>query len=198
VKVQIVVFDGADELDVLGPYEVLALAERYGAPLEVRLVTIDPRDEVTGDHGVTLRPHGPLDEADLLIVPGGGWNDRSARGARAEAERGDVPRAVAAAHARGATVASVCTGAMLLAAAGILEGRPAVTHRSALGDLEAAGARIVDARVVDDGDVLTAGGVTSGLDLALWIVQREFGVDLYERVAAELEHEQVGEVARTD
>lgn len=192
------VFDGFDELDAIAPYEVLALAARMGAPLEVRLVTLAPRDAVTGDHGVTVRPHGALDDdADLVVIPGGGWNARAERGARAEAERGDLPRAIAAAHARGATIASVCTGAMLLAAAGVLRGRRAVTHRSALGELEASGARLLDARVVDDGDIVTAGGVTSGIDLALWIVRREFGADLSERVAAEIEHDQVGEVART-
>ncbi len=199
MKADVVLFDGFDELDALGPYEVLALARRFGGPVEVRLVTVDPRDEVTGGHGTTVRPHGVLDdEADLVVVPGGGWSDRGARGAWAEAERGDLTRALAAAHARGAIVASVCTGAMLLAAAGILDGRAAVTHRDSLDELGAAGARVIDARVVDDGDIVTAGGVTSGIDLALWLVQRELGVDLYERVSADMEHEQVGEVARTD
>ncbi|HSJ73851.1 MAG TPA: DJ-1/PfpI family protein, partial [Miltoncostaeaceae bacterium] len=77
MKADVVLFDGFDELDALGPYEVLALARRFGGPVEVRLVTVEPRDEVTGDHGTTVRPHGVLDdEADLVVVPGGGWSDR--------------------------------------------------------------------------------------------------------------------------
>lgn len=197
MKVEIVIYDGVDELDAMAPYEVLARAARAGAPVDVRLVTLEPRDEVTGGFGAALRPHATLgDDADVLVVTGGGWADASARGVRAEIERGDLPRAVAAAHARGTTIASVCTGAMLLVAAGLLRGRPAVTHKTALEELAAAGARVVDARVVDDGDIITAGGVTSGLDLALWLVQRELGVEIYERVAAGLEYAQVGEVAR--
>lgn len=77
---------------------------------------------------------------------------------------------------------------MLLAAAGLLDGRPATTHHRAHADLARGGAALRgDARVVDDGEVLTAAGVTSGLDLALWLVQREAGADVAEQVAAEIE-----------
>jgi transcriptional regulator GlxA family with amidase domain len=122
-------------------------------------------------------------------VPGGGWGDRAPQGTRAEVQRGDLPRAIAARHAAGATVASVCTGALLLAAAGLLEGRPATTHHTALDDLAERGARVVGERVVDDGDVLTAGGVTSGLDLALHLVGRLFGAEPARARAAEIEFE---------
>jgi transcriptional regulator GlxA family with amidase domain len=87
-------------------------------------------------------------------------------------------------------VGSVCTGAMLLAAAGLVEGRPAVTHHSAIEDLRAAGAQVVEgARFVDDGDIVTAGGVTSGLDLALHVVELVAGASIAERVALEIEYE---------
>ena len=111
-------------------------------------------------------------------------------------ERGDLPRAIAERHAAGALVASVCTGAMLLAAAGLLEGRPATTHHTALADLRAAGAHVVEARVVDDGDVVTAGGVTSGLDLVLWLVERHLGPALAVAAERELEYERRGTVWR--
>jgi transcriptional regulator GlxA family with amidase domain len=78
---------------------------------------------------------------------------------------------------------------MLLARAGILDGRPAVTHHSALADLADSGADVRDARFVDDGDVLTAGGVTSGIDLALHLVEREFGPAVADRVAREIEYD---------
>jgi transcriptional regulator GlxA family with amidase domain len=194
----VVLFDGFDELDALGPYEVLVNGLRAaGAAGSVRLVSLDGAREVTGSHGAVVRAEGPLDpQADFVVVPGGGWNDRSAAGARAQVQDGALPAAIAAAHARGATIAGVCTGGMLLASAGLLDGRPAVTHHGALEDLRAAGARVVDARVVDDGDVLTAGGVTSGIDLALWLVERELGADAAALVAREIEHERVGEVHR--
>ena len=153
---------------------------------------------VRASHGAQIVPHGSLsDDVELLIVPGGGWNHGGAEGARAQVGRGELPRAIAARHAAGATVASVCTGAMLLATAGLLEGRPATTHHSAFEDLRAAGATVIeDARVVDDGDVLTAGGVTCGLDLALWIVERELGAALAAAAAREIEYQRTGHVWR--
>ena len=83
---------------------------------------------------------------------------------------------------------------MLLAAAGILKGRPATTHHGAIKDLEASGANVVDARVVDDGNIVTAGGVTSGLDLGLWLVERFYGSQLAHKIEAQLEYERRGTV----
>lgn len=196
MDVAIVLFDGFDELDAIGPFEVFANAGQAGADLTVSLRTLGERSRVTASHGLRVAPDGPLEavDPDLVLVPGGGWSDRSATGTWAEAERGDLPDAVAALHAEGTTVASVCTGAMILARAGLTEGRPAVTHHGALDDLREAGADVRDARVVDDGDLLTAGGVTSGIDLALHVVERSFGEDIAATVAAEMEYELRGTV----
>jgi transcriptional regulator GlxA family with amidase domain len=86
---------------------------------------------------------------------------------------------------------------MLLAEAGLTDGRHATTHDGALDDLRASGADVVDARVVDDGDILTAGGVTSGLDLALYLVEREAWSEVADRVAKELEYERRYDVFRS-
>ena len=199
MRVAVVVYEGFDELDAIGPLEVLRNASAMGATdLSVELVALDGSAEVTGSHGLRVRTDGRLDpgRTDLLVIPGGGWNDRGAHGAWAEAERGDLPAAIAAAARGGAVVATVCTGAMLAATAGLTRGRPAITHHAAVEDLRASGARVVEARVVDDGDLVTAGGVTSGIDLALWLVERHFGADLADAVAAEIEHPRHGEVWR--
>lgn len=194
-SISIVLYDGFDELDAVGPYEVLENAATFGAEFDVSLRTLDPVSTVTASHGLTVEPDGVLGDPDLLVVPGGGWNDRGRRGAWAEAE-GDLPEELARRHRDGAMLASVCTGGMILATAGVLDGRPATTHRSALDDLRRSAANVVDERVVDDGDVLTAGGVTSGLDLALWLVERFSGADVAETVAREMEYERRGEVYR--
>jgi transcriptional regulator GlxA family with amidase domain len=198
VRIAVVVFDGFDELDAVGPLEVLRNAAKGGADLQVDLVSLDGAAEVTGSHGLRVRPDGRLDPegTDLLVVPGGGWIDRAPQGARAEAERGELPAAIAAAHRAGAVVATVCTGAMLATAAGLTRGRPSVTHHGAIEELRASGARVVEARVVDDGDLVTAGGVTSGIDLALWLVERHFGAELAGAVADDIEHPRQGEVWR--
>jgi transcriptional regulator GlxA family with amidase domain len=190
MRIEIVVYDGFDELDAIGPYEVLRNATLVVDDLEVELVGAGGGGVVTASHGLRVTVDGGLTgEADLVIVPGGGWNDRAPQGARAEADRGDLPARLAELHGAGARVASVCTGGMLLAAAGLTDGRPATTHNGALDDLRASGAEVVDARVVDDGDVITSGGVTSGLDMALHLVEREWGAVLADGIAREMEHD---------
>ncbi|MFB6069346.1 MAG: DJ-1/PfpI family protein [Halobacterium sp.] len=191
-RVEIIVYDGFDELDAVGPYEVFEMAEEQGADLDTSLVTLLETDRITAAHGLRLEPEGTLsrdDPADVVVVPGGGWTDRRPVGARAEAERGAIPEALRDLHAAGATVAGVCTGGMLLARAGLTEGRPSVTHRGALDDLRESGADVVEARVVDDGDVVTAGGITSGIDLALHLVERVAGEAVAEDVAARMEYD---------
>jgi transcriptional regulator GlxA family with amidase domain len=185
MRTEILIFDGIDELDALGPYE--ALTE---GGFDVALVTHPATDRITTARGVSVVPHRRLsDQAELLVVPGGGWTRRPAKGTWAEVQRGVLPSAIAQRHAAGTRIASVCTGAFLLAAGGLLEGRPAITHWKDVDDLEAMGVRVIrDARVVDDGDIITAGGVTSGIDLALWIVEQEKGREAADDVAAELDH----------
>ncbi|WP_440772522.1 DJ-1/PfpI family protein [Natronorubrum sp. DTA28] len=189
---EIVLFEGFDELDAIGPYEVLENAAQAGADLETSLVTLEETDMVTASHDLRVESQGTLGQPDILIVPGGGWTTAN-EGVRAVVDDGALGDAVDERFTEGSTVASVCTGAMVLAEAGLLEGRPAATHPVAEDDLEASAANVVDERIVDDGDVLTAGGVTSGLDLALWLVEREFGEEIASEVSELMEYER-GEV----
>jgi transcriptional regulator GlxA family with amidase domain len=191
-RVEIVVFDGVEELDALGPYEVFSVARQAGADLEVRLVTYNEADRIRAAHGLVFHPQGRLDErADVVVVPGGGWSNRADRGAWQVAEEGTLPKQLARLHRRGTLIlASVCTGGMLLAKAGLLQGRRAITHADAVDELAASGARVVKARVVDDDDLVSAGGVTSGIDLALHLVERLAGPEV--RAASERELEYVG------
>ncbi len=210
MNVDILLYDGFDELDGIGPYEVFDYALGYAGEDgdragRVRYVTLDERETVTASHGTrvgidgTLPAPGDADAPDLLVVPGGGWSARDEEAsAWAEAQKGDVPRALADYHAAGTRIASVCTGSMLLAEGGVTDGRRAVTHAAAIDELRASGANVVDARVVDNGDLLTAGGVTSGIDLALYIVGREFGEEIADRVATVIEYERQYEVAREE
>lgn len=192
VTVEIVLFDGFDELDAIGPYEVFENAARVGAPLETDPVTLEATDVVTAGHGLRVGVDNVLGEPEFLVVPGGGWTTDDV-GVRQVVEDGRLGEAAASRYEDGTTVASICTGAMVLADAGILEDTPAITHHDAVADLESV-TEVVDARVVDAGDVLTAGGVTSGIDLALWVLEREFGEEVADRVAREMEHARRGEV----
>ncbi|MFD5830991.1 DJ-1/PfpI family protein [Lentzea sp. NPDC060358] len=189
MRVHIVVFDGMDDLDVVGPFAVLGMAGRAGLGVEVRLTALDDRPATTvGGLPLPAAPWAPR-EADVLVVPGGGYASGAGTGVRAEIAGGRVPAALAAAVRPDLVLASVCTGALLLAAAGLVKGRPCTTHHRAVDDLVAAGGVHVDARVVDDGDLVTAGGVSSGLDLALWLVERFRGPDAAGTVQRGMEYE---------
>lgn len=180
MTIEILLFDGFDDLDAFGPFEVLRTAG-----IDTRFVTVEPADRVTSTGGADIVPHGVLGDPDLVLVPGGGWNNRSGPGAYAEAQRGVITARVAERHAAGRRLGSVCTGAMLLAEAGILDGRRAITHHSAIEDLRAAGAIVVEgARFVDERDIITSAGVSSGIDMALHLAG-----DAAEAVAREIEWE---------
>jgi transcriptional regulator GlxA family with amidase domain len=187
VFAQIVLFDGCDPLDVIAPFEVLAAgSDAIGGGLEVELVCAEgPRAVLTGTRGLVLQATAALDptKPGFVIVPGAsgpvdGDPDEVdtipvllARFGETDA----VPLLRQALANPDVTVAAVCGGSLALAMAGLLEGRRAVTHHLGLDVLDATGVEVVHARVVDDGDLVTCGGVTSGLDLALHLLERRFG-----------------------
>jgi transcriptional regulator GlxA family with amidase domain len=195
--VEILTFPGVDELDALGPLEVLRNAAAAGADFHVRLVSLDSAEDIQGGHGLRFGVDGTLGargRPDILLIPGGGWLMRAERSAWGEAQRGAIPAAIANAHRCGTILASVCTGTMLIAAAGLLSGRSATTHHAAVEELRRSGAEVVAARIVDDGDIISAGGVTSGIDLGLYLVERFASSKLAERCASNLEYDRRGPV----
>lgn len=197
MKIQLLLYNGFDELDAIAPYEVFRAAARHGADLQAELVTLDGSPEVTAQHGLRINVSTKLDgSADIVLIPGGGWAARATRGAWAEAQSGMIPDALTRIYNEGKTLAAVCTGAMLLATAGLLHNRNATTHHSAIPELRESDTHVQDARVVDDGDILTSGGVTSGLDLALWLVERYFDAAIAIAVERTLEYERRGTVWR--
>jgi transcriptional regulator GlxA family with amidase domain len=140
-RIEIVIFDGFDEMDAIAPYEVFRTAAGCGAPIEADLVGAHGAATITASHGTRIQvDRASTGTADLVLVPGGGYFHGA--GIRAELERGELPRLIADAHERGAIVGSVCTGAMLLAASGLTAGRRATTHHLAIDDLRASGAHV--------------------------------------------------------
>ncbi|MEU1948581.1 MULTISPECIES: DJ-1/PfpI family protein [unclassified Streptomyces] len=190
LRVQILMYDGAEEQDVIGPRDVLGHAESAGAEIRTTLVRPSAPGEVTCFFGtkVTVPAAWEPTDTDLLIVPGG--SDRLINDP-------DVLRDLVRAQRAGVIVAGVCTGVMVLSAAGLTKGRPCTTHHLAKAALAAQGGKVIDARVVDDGDLVTAGGVTSGIDLALWMITRECGASIAAGVESIMEYEQRGVVWRS-
>lgn len=203
---QIVLFDGFDPLDVIGPYEVLwAGGVAADGALTVELVSAEgPRQVAGGAGGLLLHATATLDpdRADLIIVPGAaGPISQPQDGPQidtipvplARTLETDLPSLMRKAmEDPKVTVAAVCGGSLALAMAGLLEGRHAVTHHLGMEALGATGAIPVGARVVDDGDLVTAGGVTSGLDLGLYLLERELGPRIAHAVEALFEYERRG------
>ncbi|WP_323445521.1 DJ-1/PfpI family protein [Streptomyces yaizuensis] len=197
LRVQVVMFDGVEELDFAAPYEVFSAARFFTPrPVEVRYVAVGGPGGVTAAYGTRVRGIGSWapEEADVLVVPGGGYARRDSPGVWAEIDRGTLPRALARAVRPGLTIGAVCTGVMLCSAAGLTRGRPCTTHHRARADLERQGGVLKNARVVDDGDLVTAGGITSGLELALWLVRRELGADAATGIETMMEYEARGTV----
>lgn len=189
MRIDILVFDGADEIDFVGPQEVFRRAASLKKGIEVGLVSLEPQLEVTAQFGLRVHPDGVLHTApDLLVVPGGGWVGNSSQGVRQEIARGALTKTLTSLRQSGVILAGVCTGAMALAAAGLLDGRAAITHHGALEDLRRTRARVTEARVVDDGDILTCGGVTSSIDLALWFVERQWGSEIANTISRSMEY----------
>ncbi|WP_084703695.1 GlxA family transcriptional regulator [Phaeacidiphilus oryzae] len=183
-RVGFVVFDGVTMLDVSGPTEVLHLSGRVAAPYELVLVSPGGRPVATSS-GLALtgavRPAeaGPLH---TLVVAGG---DRLAE-QPIEAELLDAVRSLAAGADR---VASVCTGAFVLAGLGLLDGRRATTHWRHAGELARRHPRVrvaPDAIHVRDGRYLSSAGISAGIDLALALVEEDHGADAARAVAREL------------
>ena len=186
VRIEILLFDGFDELDVFGPFEALD-----SPGFDVALVTLDSPRQVRSQRGVRIDVPEVLGRPDGVVVPGGGWLNRAEQGSWAEVQRGAMPAALREQAAAGAWLASVCTGAFLLGTAGLLQGRDATTNRNARVELEPYAGRVLDERVVDDGDRITAAGLTAGIDLGLHLVERFAGTAAADARAEGLEYDRL-------
>ncbi|MDT0485631.1 MULTISPECIES: DJ-1/PfpI family protein [Streptomyces] len=172
LTVGVFVFEEAEELDVVGPWEVLGFWATHVATDPVELVTVG-REEgwVRCAKGLRLGvDHSPdtVPALDVLIHPGGD-------GTRALRNNRDHLDWLRNLHDRGVLLASVCTGSLVLAAAGLLTGRPATTHRDFAEKLAKIDGTIdlrAAERYVDDGDIVTSAGVSAGIDMAFHLVER--------------------------
>ncbi|WP_010268122.1 DJ-1/PfpI family protein [Paenibacillus senegalensis] len=204
--VQIVLFDGFDLLDAIAPYEVFCAAALYtDNMLTVEFVTAEgPRSVTSGINGVKLEATGRLNPgaSAIILVPGASGNVHgdgpdSVPSILSQAMKTELTGLIKQALGQKSTViATVCGGSLVLALGGLLEGRPAVTNRLGMSLLESTGAIPVQARIVDDGNLVTSGGVTSGLDIALYLVERELGPRIAHAVELLFEFERRGTVWR--
>ena len=172
LNIGIVVFEAAEELDFVGPWEVLAFWSQYWPDDDVKVFTVARQDgPVTCAKGLRVLPDHTWDSApdvDVLVYPGG-------QGTRVQVNDEAVHEWLKKIAGSGALMTSVCTGALVYAGAGLLHDRPATTHWANFDELLAIDPSIEadkESRFVDDGDVVTAAGVSAGIDMALHLVAR--------------------------
>ncbi len=194
--VAIPLFDRFTALDAVGPYEVLSripgaevafVGERTGPVRSDNAMLA-----VTIDSGL-----GEIDACDVLVVPGG-------PGTRAMLEPGPLHEWVARIHEGTQWTTSVCTGSLILGTAGVLQGLEATTHWAAMDELAPLCGQVVkDRRVVPQGKVVTAAGVSSGIDMALWLAAQIAGDDVAKAIQLGIEYDpqppfDSGSVAKAD
>ncbi|GAB2545419.1 DJ-1/PfpI family protein [Gracilibacillus alcaliphilus] len=204
MHIQIVLFDGFDLLDAIAPYEVFTAAAMYSnKDITVKLVSAEGERLVTsGVNQLPIQANGKLDLSSkgIILVPGaaGSVHDDGPESIPVRLQQAaatDLSYLLSAAMKKSDILLStVCGGSLLLAMCDLLEDRHAVTHHMGMGLLSATKAIPIPARVVDDGDIVTGGGVTSGLDVALYLVERELGPRIAHAVEQLFEYERRGTV----
>jgi transcriptional regulator GlxA family with amidase domain len=181
MKTVILIFDGLTALDAVGPYEVFRSVPGW----EVEFVAPE-QGEIRTDHGAlglsANRPYAEVEAADLVLVPGGHGN-------RALLEDEPLLEWLRQIDRGSTWTTSVCTGSLVLGAAGLLEGRRATGHWAYLEPLRAYGAEPVVGRYVEDGKLLTAAGVSAGIDMALHLVGVEAGPEVAQAVQLGIEYD---------
>jgi transcriptional regulator GlxA family with amidase domain len=180
-RIAILIFDELTALDAIGPYEVLSRIPDAELRFVAKEAGVKRTD--TGALGVEADlALGELTNPDVVLVPGGKGN----RPLLEDAEVLDWLRAV---HEGTTWTTSVCTGALVLAAAGILDGKRATTHWAYMHRLEELGAEPVSERVVEDGKILTAAGVSAGIDMALTLAARMAGDTVAQAIQLGIEYD---------
>jgi putative intracellular protease/amidase len=181
VNVAIPIFDGITALDAVGPYEVLSRLP--GAT--VRFLAAEPGPKRTENRMLALTADSPLSELpdpEVVVVPGG-------YGTRPLMRDETIMSWLRTAHETSRWTTSVCTGSLLLAAAGILDGIEATSHWMVLDELKRFGATPVERRVVEQGKVITAAGVSSGIDMALALAARIAGEEIAQGIQLGIEYD---------
>jgi transcriptional regulator GlxA family with amidase domain len=178
-------FDGTEELDLVGPYEVFAAAAELGG-LPHPLVVAERLGPIRCAKGLSILPQVTYDDCpplDLLLIPGG--DGRRAQMTHAPTLDFVRRRAPTLRHR-----ASVCTGAFVWVAAGLADGKRMTTHHSRTDELATFQVEVVrGVRFVSDGDLVSSAGVSAGIDMALWLVAQRQGRDFAEAVRQYIEYD---------
>ena len=184
----IYVFEDVEVLDFAGPYEVFAVAnEISGYEIFNLYLLAEKPGPVVARNGFSINPHYDFSNCpvpDIILAPGG-------RGTRPLLKRPEILEKMREFSRQAEHTLSVCTGALVLGQAGLLDGRKSTTHHDAYDLLARIAPQtevIRDVRYVDSGDLLSSGGISAGIEMSLYFLEREYGQDLVRKTRAEMEY----------
>lgn len=185
IAIGILIYPQVEELDFVGPFEVLSYVNKI-QPNSTKVMLVAERAEpICAFNGMRIIPDTTIQDCpalDILVVPGG-------KGRLAAMKNTAIKNFIQEQMTSAQFVTSVCTGAFLLAEAGLLCGRKATTYHTAFAELESYSVQVLSAKVVQDGKIITAGGVSSGLELGLYVLKQLYGSAIAQEVADKIEYQ---------
>jgi Transcriptional regulator containing an amidase domain and an AraC-type DNA-binding HTH domain len=184
ITVGILIFPQVEELDFVGPFEVLNYVNKIQSKSTKVLLIAETARPIRASNGMQIIPDTTTENCpalDILVIPGG-------KGRLLAMKNSVIKKFIQKQIPTAKYITSVCTGAFLLAEAGLLTGKKATTYHTAFSELESYSVQVVSQKVVQDGKIITAGGVSSGLELGFYLLKQLFGSDISQEVARKIEY----------
>lgn len=185
ITIGIMIFPQVEELDFIGPFEVVSQVNKKIPDSTQVLIVAESLEPLQAYNGLKVIPDATFSscpQLDVLIVPGG-------KGRLAAMQNESVKNFIVNQAATAQYITSVCTGSLVLAAAGLLTGKRATTYHTAFEELASYSVEVLSQKVVQDGNIITAGGVSSGIELGCYLLKILFGLDLAQTVADSIEYQ---------
>jgi len=185
VSIGILIFPQVEELDFVGPFEVLNYVNKIRPESTKVQLIAEALDPIQAFNGMKIIPDTTLETCsalDIVVIPGG-------KGRLTAMKSVAIKEFIQAQMKTAKYVTSVCTGAFLLAEAGLLTGKKATTYHTAFSELESYSVQVISSKVVQDGKIITAGGVSSGLELGFYLLKELFGSSISQEVARQIEYD---------
>lgn len=197
-NVAILLFDKIEVLDFAGPFEVFSVCGAHGeVPGQFNVYTVAEKTPVTARNGLSINTHFLLNNCpapDILVIPGGGGysSDGSPYGSRREMNNPVILEWIKGWNRTAELILSVCTGSLILAKAGLLEGLSATTHWKSMDQLKKAAPNtklVYDRRWVDNGRIIISAGVSAGIDMSLYVIFKLFGDQVANETARSMQYD---------
>ena len=184
LTVGVLLFPKVEELDFVGPFEVLSYINKIKPASTKVLLIAEAAEPVEAYNGMKIIPDVTMEncpQLDILVVPGG-------KGRYAAMKNSAIQGFIQQQAQKAKYITSVCTGAFLLAEAGLLTGKKATTYHTAFAELAAYSVEVLPQKVVRENNIITAAGVSSGIELGLYILKEEFGAAVAQEAADNIEY----------